>query len=184
MKVGERIRLRRKETGMSADQLADVIGVSRSTIFRYENGAIEKMPTSVLEPIAEALNTTPAYLMGWDDDPIDYDSLDDFYVPDEYRKLGMSNKEYYKFKETELKDIAKESHNKLTATLSTHEEDVIMAYRSHPEMQPAVDKILGVKEATPSYLAPIAAHNDNADDEEQIRLMNKDIERIKGMRKK
>lgn len=68
MTTGERIRQRRKEIGMNADDLAEAIGVSRSTIFRYENGFIEKVPIDSLLPIAEALHTTPAYLMGWEEE--------------------------------------------------------------------------------------------------------------------
>ena len=67
MTVGERIKNRRKEIGMSADVLAKRIGVSRSTIFRYENGSIENLPMSNLEPIAKTLYTSVQYLMGWDD---------------------------------------------------------------------------------------------------------------------
>lgn len=67
MKTGERIKARRKEIGISADVLAGKIGVSRSTIFRYENGAIEKIPMNHLAPIAKALNTSTAYLMGWEE---------------------------------------------------------------------------------------------------------------------
>lgn len=67
MTTGDRIRARRKELGMTADSLADAIGVSRSTMFRYENGKIEKMPMNNLVPIARALHTTVGYLMGWDD---------------------------------------------------------------------------------------------------------------------
>lgn len=73
MTVGERIKERRKELGITADTIAEKLGVSRSTIFRYEKGDIEKLPVDVLEPIATILHTTPAYLMGWDDDPTDYD---------------------------------------------------------------------------------------------------------------
>ena len=68
MTIGDRIKLRRKELGMSADKLGEVIGKNRATVFRYENGDIERMPIDVIEPIAEALLTTPAYLMGWEDD--------------------------------------------------------------------------------------------------------------------
>ena len=42
MNVGEKIKLRRKELKISADDLADAVGVSRSTIFRYEKGDIER----------------------------------------------------------------------------------------------------------------------------------------------
>lgn len=66
MSVGENIKRRRKQLGMSAETLAELIGVSPTTIYRYENGAIEKVDSAKLEPIAEALKTSPAYLMGWD----------------------------------------------------------------------------------------------------------------------
>ncbi len=68
MTTGERIKKRRIKLGMSADKLAEQIGVSRSTMFRYESGTIEKMPINNLVPIARALNTTVGYLMGWDED--------------------------------------------------------------------------------------------------------------------
>lgn len=67
MTTADRIRERRKEIGISADTLAEKIGVSRSTIFRYESGQIEKMPLNHIEPIAIALNTTAGYLMFGDE---------------------------------------------------------------------------------------------------------------------
>lgn len=66
MNIGKRIKARRKELGMSADKLAEILGKDRSTIFRYEKGDIENLPLDILQPIADALNTTPSYLMGWD----------------------------------------------------------------------------------------------------------------------
>ena len=66
MNTGDRIKQRRMELGLSVDELADKIGKSRATIYRYENGDIENMPTPVLEPLAKALETTPAQLMGWE----------------------------------------------------------------------------------------------------------------------
>lgn len=67
MTVGDRIRKLRKEKGISVDKLAELIGKDRATVYRYESQDIEKMPTSVLEPLAKALGTTPAYLMGWNE---------------------------------------------------------------------------------------------------------------------
>lgn len=66
MNIGERIKKRRKELRMSADELGRRLGKDRSTIFRYEKGDIENLPLDILEPIAAALQTTPQYLMGWD----------------------------------------------------------------------------------------------------------------------
>lgn len=65
MRIGERIKQRRLELGYTADALAKLLNKNRATIYRYENGYIENMPIDVLEPLAKALNTTPAYLMGW-----------------------------------------------------------------------------------------------------------------------
>ena len=67
MRIGERIKQRRLELGYTADMLAKMLNKNRATIYRYENGDIENMPIDVLEPLAKALNTTPAYLMGWKD---------------------------------------------------------------------------------------------------------------------
>ena len=65
MRIGERIKQRRLDLGYTADALAKLLNKNRATIYRYENGDIENMPIDVLEPLAKALNTTPAYLMGW-----------------------------------------------------------------------------------------------------------------------
>ena len=73
--TGQRIKERRKQLEISADDIADQLGVSRSTIFRYENGHIKKIPANVLEKLAEILDTTPAYLMGWKEDHTDYNEL-------------------------------------------------------------------------------------------------------------
>jgi len=69
--IGKRIKQRRKELKMSVDQLAEILGKNRATIYRYESDDIENMPLSVLEPLARALKVTPAYLMGWEDDQKD-----------------------------------------------------------------------------------------------------------------
>lgn len=66
MNVGERIKQRRKELKISADELGAVLGKDRSTVYRYEKGDIEKLPLDILEPIARVLQTTPQYLMGWE----------------------------------------------------------------------------------------------------------------------
>ncbi len=51
---------------MTADQVADAIGVSRATIYRYETKDIENMPITVLEPLSKILHCSPGYLMGWE----------------------------------------------------------------------------------------------------------------------
>jgi phage repressor protein C with HTH and peptisase S24 domain len=58
------MRAIRKQKKISADTLADAIGVSRSTIFRYEKGDIEKVPIEVVAKVALALGVKPQVLMG------------------------------------------------------------------------------------------------------------------------
>ena len=69
MSMGKRIKERRLQLGMSADDLAEKLGKNRATIYRYEGDEIENFPVSIIEPLAAALLTTPAYLMGWIDNP-------------------------------------------------------------------------------------------------------------------
>lgn len=79
---------RRKAIGLSAEKVAEILGVSPATIYRYENGDIEKVPGDRLGPIASALQTTPAYLMGWTDG--DRDALPANVIPmPEMRKIPL-----------------------------------------------------------------------------------------------
>lgn len=68
MTAGQRMKEKRKELGLSAEFIADKLGVSPATIYRYEKGDIEKIPGNILEQISKILKTTPAYLMGWEPD--------------------------------------------------------------------------------------------------------------------
>lgn len=65
MEINERIKHRRKELGLSAEYIAEKLGLSPATIYRYESKEIKKFPTDVLVPLAKVLHTTPEYLMGW-----------------------------------------------------------------------------------------------------------------------
>lgn len=63
------MKQRRKEIGFSAEKVAERLGVSPATIYRYEKGDIEKVPVDSLAELAKILQTTPAYLMGWEEQP-------------------------------------------------------------------------------------------------------------------
>ena len=66
----------RKSKGMTLDELAEIIGTSKQTIHRYENGIITNVPPEKVESLANALGTTPGELMGWDTEPIaSYDNV-------------------------------------------------------------------------------------------------------------
>lgn len=66
--IGKRIKSRRLELGMTQQELAEKLGYkSRSTINKVEEGVNDLTQTSVVN-YARALNTTPAYLMGWEEE--------------------------------------------------------------------------------------------------------------------
>lgn len=66
MEIYERIRQRRKALGLSAEDVAEALHINRATVYRYESADIEKIPITSIEPLAEVLHCSPAYLMGWD----------------------------------------------------------------------------------------------------------------------
>ena len=69
MELYKRIKSRREELGLSQEDLAFRLGYkSRSSINKIELG-LNDIPQSKIKQFAEALNTTPAYLMGWEDSP-------------------------------------------------------------------------------------------------------------------
>lgn len=71
MTIGQKIKDLRKKQNMSVEELASKLGKNRATIYRYERGDIENLPLDALDPLAKALHTTPAYLMGWEDKTVD-----------------------------------------------------------------------------------------------------------------
>ena len=70
--IYSRIKNLRESLGLSQDELAKKLGyTSRSTINKIESGKID-ISRSKIEAFAKALNTTPSYLMGWDDEDDGY----------------------------------------------------------------------------------------------------------------
>ena len=67
MKIGEIIKYRREQLEMSQDELARRLGYkSRSSINKIENDA-SGLPQTKIAAIANALQTTPGYIMGWEE---------------------------------------------------------------------------------------------------------------------
>lgn len=63
--IGKNIKSRREELGLTQDDLAQKLGYrSRSSIQKIEKGVTD-IPQSKIKSFAEALQTTPEYLMGW-----------------------------------------------------------------------------------------------------------------------
>lgn len=67
MKISDRVKTLRDLRGLSQGDLAQMIGVDVNTIWRWENG--RSSPARSIQKLAQALDTTTAYLLGETDDP-------------------------------------------------------------------------------------------------------------------
>ena len=66
--IQEKIKSRRLELNLTLEDVAKALGVNKSTVLRYESKDIEKMPIDLVPPLAQVLQCSPEYLMGWEDD--------------------------------------------------------------------------------------------------------------------
>ena len=69
MTVGDRIRQVRQEQDVTQQELADYTGVSKQAVYKYENNIVTNIPTDKVDAIAKRLKVSPAYLMGWEEQP-------------------------------------------------------------------------------------------------------------------
>lgn len=65
--VGERIRAQREAMSLSQTKLAELVGVSKQTLYKYENNIVCNIPRDKLLRLAKALDTTPSWLIGWEE---------------------------------------------------------------------------------------------------------------------
>lgn len=66
MNIGAKIKQLRCHMGFTQEELASSAKTTKQTIHKYETGIISNIPASKIKAIADKLNTTPSYLMGWE----------------------------------------------------------------------------------------------------------------------
>lgn len=67
MMTGDRIKELRIQKGMSQEELGTKIGVKKAAINKYESGVVVNLKRSTIAKLASALDTSPIYLMGWEE---------------------------------------------------------------------------------------------------------------------
>lgn len=78
MNLSEKIRYLRIQKGMTQAELAEKLNTTKQTIGKYENQVVTNLPLNRIQELADALDTTPAYLMGWGEEkPADASSADE-----------------------------------------------------------------------------------------------------------
>ncbi|MGX7105588.1 helix-turn-helix domain-containing protein [Globicatella sanguinis] len=70
MTFSERMKYARELKKITLKNLGNKIGKTEATVQRYESGEIKNLKNDIIEAIADALDVSPAYLMGWDDTPL------------------------------------------------------------------------------------------------------------------
>lgn len=66
--IGNKLKSLRENKKLTLDEVAQKIGTSRQTLFKYENGIVTNIPSNKIEDLAGIYGVSPAYLMGWEDD--------------------------------------------------------------------------------------------------------------------
>lgn len=116
MLIKDKIKNRRIELGLTMEEVAKSVGVSRPTVLRWESGYISTMKQSKIIALANVLRVDPMYLISEEDD-----------------NLGVLSNH----------SLLSSSVDNLSP-LSLHEKKVLIAYRNNPNMQEAVDRLLNV----------------------------------------
>lgn len=129
--IGDRIRLRREALHMTQDELAACLGYAgRSSITKIEKGTAD-FPSRMLAQFADALQTSPAYLMGWTDDDRSYSAIlkaNGWTMPADFepdKSQEDRSQAYIKYREA-VSDFGGD-------TLTEDERRLVEAYRVMPE---------------------------------------------------
>lgn len=126
MNIGQRLKSLREINGLTQEELGKAIGVNKATVNRYETGVIDIKRTIAIK-LAEVLKTTPAHLMGWDED------------------IGKMPLRYLLENNPEWKEKIKKWENAEPVS-DEHLLKLIDAYKNNPAMQKAVDTLLGIEQ--------------------------------------
>lgn len=76
--LNEILSERRKELGLTLDEVATFVGVNKATVSRWESGGIDNMRLDKIPKLAEILKLSPALIMGmsqWEPGPIHRDPI-------------------------------------------------------------------------------------------------------------
>jgi transcriptional regulator with XRE-family HTH domain len=145
MLLNDKLKARRIELGLTMLDVAKSVGVSEATISRWESGNIGNMRRDKIALYAKALNTSPLFIMGIDEN--------------EPNKSNNTN-------------------IKKRITLSSHELNVIEAYRNKPDMQPVVDKILDVNKEKKHILFSAARSENGQSPMGTVELTEEEYQRL------
>ena len=77
MEMSEIIKQKRKESGLTQEELASKLGLQKSAVAKYENGRVKNIKRSTIEKMAEIFECDPVYIMGLESQDYIAKKLDD-----------------------------------------------------------------------------------------------------------
>lgn len=155
--LGNRIKNRRLELRLTLKEVAKLVGVASSTIQRYENGSIDNPKLPVLQAIASALNVNPVWLAK-EDAPME---------------VNINKIEIHEINNENFELINK--YNSLDEK-GKHTVNTVLDME-YNRCKNEICSTAMVTEPCNEYM-PVAAHNDFADDPEQQKLMQEDLDEL------
>ena len=66
--MSNKIKELRKSKGLTLEEVGNMVGVGKSTVRKWETGIIANMKRDKIAALSKALDTSPAYLMGWEEE--------------------------------------------------------------------------------------------------------------------
>jgi len=131
MGLKENIKSKRIERKMTLEDLAKSVGVSRQTIQRYESGVIGNIPSDKIELIARALDTSPAYLMGWEQIDTNFSGKE---APKEIYDKFKNNVSKFHGEHKELLDIYEKLSSPNQKRVFTYSKNLLMNQQMEEEL--------------------------------------------------
>lgn len=185
--IMNRIQSKRIELKLSYQDLANKTGLSKSTLQRYETGSIRNIPLDKLEILANALEVSPMWIIGYDL-PIERESSNNI-NPDSKANIILNN---FNLLNEEGKDEAIKRIQELTELSKYKKENVAKLDKSNPSILTKTELSSTLtsskntitinqpkKEKLQDYFTTIAAHNDDLTEEEKIIAEQKVLEALK-----
>lgn len=76
MNIGEKIRARRMELGLTLEEVGNIVGVGKSTVRKWETGMIQNMKRDKIDLLAKALQISPSEFISTDVDDLEMSKED------------------------------------------------------------------------------------------------------------
>ena len=131
MEIGQKIKTLREEKGMTLEELGNKVGVGKSTVRKWETGMIANMRRDKIAKVASALETSPAYLMGWEQIDSNFSGKE---APKEIYDKSKNNVSKFHGEHKELLDIYEKLSSPNQKRVFTYSKNLLMNQQMEEEL--------------------------------------------------